>query len=196
MTWNEATEAMKAASDSGKEPKILLVDIYTDWCSWCKKMQAESFEKPYVAKFVNRYFYPVKFNAESTEVIQFEGQTFRNVPLQGKPGKGVHQLAYSLLNGQMRYPTVVFLNKDFFVLQRVSTYMDDFTLFTVLNYMVSDEYGETTFKEFQEDFKRKHNSLTDAQQEEQAQPAAPSQGQKNNKTVKKVPSTVTSLRGN
>ena len=33
LSWNEATSL--AATD--KNPKKIFVDVYTDWCGWCKK---------------------------------------------------------------------------------------------------------------------------------------------------------------
>ena len=31
---------------STKEPKKIFLDIYTGWCGWCKKLQADVFAKP------------------------------------------------------------------------------------------------------------------------------------------------------
>ncbi|NJK95139.1 MAG: DUF255 domain-containing protein [Bacteroidales bacterium] len=54
-----------------KEPKKILIDVYTDWCGWCKKMDAETFDHPIIAEYINKYYYPVKFNAESKEPVDF-----------------------------------------------------------------------------------------------------------------------------
>lgn len=59
---------------NGKEAtdKLLLVDVYTDWCSWCKVMDQKTYSDPYVAKFLNDNFICVKLNAED----KAEGTTF------------------------------------------------------------------------------------------------------------------------
>lgn len=101
-SWEEAVEANKTA------PKKFFVDIYTDWCGWCKKMDANTFETEKVAAYLNENFYPVKFNAEQKETINFAGQDFEFVQ-SGR--RGVHMLAYSLTDGKMSYPTTVTLNE-------------------------------------------------------------------------------------
>jgi uncharacterized protein YyaL (SSP411 family) len=56
--WNEGyAKAMKTN-------KILLVDTYTEWCGWCKKMDRDTYSNPEVIKKLNQYFVVVKFNPE------------------------------------------------------------------------------------------------------------------------------------
>ena len=47
-----------------KEPRKMVIDVYTDWCGWCKVMDRETFSKPAIAEFVNKNYYAVKLNAE------------------------------------------------------------------------------------------------------------------------------------
>ncbi len=103
MTWSEAIEA------NSKSPKKIFVDMYTHWCGWCKRMDARTFSDPDIAKKMNTYFYPVKFNAEQKEDIIYKGNTFSFVD---KGRRGYHQLAGSLLDGKLSYPSFVFLNED------------------------------------------------------------------------------------
>lgn len=58
MGFNEAIEACK------KEPKMIFIDVFTDWCGWCKRMDATTFKNPVIAKYMNDKFYAVKFDAE------------------------------------------------------------------------------------------------------------------------------------
>ncbi len=101
MTWDQAVKATKA------NPKPLLIDVYTDWCGWCKRMDQTTFKDPKVVQFVADNFYAVKFDAEQKEDIVYDGNTFT---FQKTGQRGVHTLAASLLDGRLSYPSVVYLN--------------------------------------------------------------------------------------
>lgn len=104
MTFEEAVEKSKL------EKRKIFIDVFTEWCGWCKVMDKNTFTDPEVAKVLNAKFYPVKFDAEQTGDITFRGTTFKFVPYGNN---GSHQLAMALLNNQMSYPNFVFLDEDF-----------------------------------------------------------------------------------
>jgi uncharacterized protein YyaL (SSP411 family) len=101
-TWDEAVAANKI------EKRKFFVDIYTDWCGWCKKMDAQTFEQAEVAAYLNKHFYPIKLDAEQKADIVYNGNTFKWV---NSGRRGIHELAYSLLDGSMSYPSLVFLTE-------------------------------------------------------------------------------------
>lgn len=93
-SWNEGY--VKAKADN----KILLVDIYTDWCGWCKKMDRDTYAKQEVIDVLNKHFIVVKFNPEIRNVVYDVDGT------KLSPG----QLYSNLVQGQSTgYPTTVFL---------------------------------------------------------------------------------------
>lgn len=103
-TWEEAVKANE------REKKKFMVDVYTDWCGWCRKMDKATFEQPDVAKYLNENFYPIKLDAEMKEDVNFKGHVFKFFPNAGR--KGVHSLAFSLLDEKMSYPSIVFLDEN------------------------------------------------------------------------------------
>ncbi len=74
IQWMKFEEAIAA---NEKNPKMILVDVYTDWCGWCKKMDKDTFTDPQVIAHFQKNFYAVKLNAEDTKrSFQFMGKTF------------------------------------------------------------------------------------------------------------------------
>ncbi|WPR76884.1 thioredoxin family protein [Algoriphagus sp. NG3] len=74
IEWLKFEEAVAASEAS---PKMLLVDVYTDWCGWCKKMDKETFTDPAVIKYINDQFYAVKMNAENNKrKFNFKGKEY------------------------------------------------------------------------------------------------------------------------
>lgn len=54
----------KARALAAEQGKMLLVDFYTDWCSWCRVMDTTTFRDPGVVAFVNEHFIPLSIDAE------------------------------------------------------------------------------------------------------------------------------------
>ena len=74
IQWMKFEEALAA---NAKNPKMILVDVYTDWCGWCKKMDKDTFTDPRVIAHFKKNFYAVKLNAEDTKRrFPFMGKTF------------------------------------------------------------------------------------------------------------------------
>ena len=94
-----------------KEPRVVMVDVYTQWCGPCKMMSNQTFTNPDVVKYMNEHFYCVKFDAESGDSVVFKGKTYKNPDF--KPGtmgrNGVHELTINL--GVNAYPTLIFFDQ-------------------------------------------------------------------------------------
>lgn len=139
----------EAIAKSQKKPKKLLIDIYTDWCGWCKKMDKEAYSNPKLASYINENFYPVKFNAEQREEITFDGHTFKFVA-QGR--RGVHQLAGVLTQNKLSYPTTVFMDEEFRIIQPIPGYMDAKALDPIVKYIGDDFFKDIPWQEFQKNY--------------------------------------------
>lgn len=95
MDFNQGYELAK------KKNKIMLVDVYTEWCGWCKRMDRDAYAKPEIAELVGKDFIAIKFNPE------IEGVTYN---FEGKNYTGP-QLAQVISNNQINgYPTTIFMN--------------------------------------------------------------------------------------
>ncbi|MDR6196517.1 DUF255 domain-containing protein [Siphonobacter sp. SORGH_AS_0500] len=100
----------EAYARNQKEPRKFMIDVYTDWCGWCKVMDRETFTNPKVVEYVNQKYYAVKLDAEGKNPIKLGSHTF-NYIAQGN--RGYQELAALLMNGKMSFPTVVFMDETF-----------------------------------------------------------------------------------
>lgn len=147
INWMSIEEAEAAAKE---HPKKIVIDVYTDWCGWCKKMDKDTFQNEKIAKYVNENYYAVKLNAEQKDSIVFTGHTFKFVP-QGK--RGYHELAAALLNGKMSYPHMVYLDEEFKMIQPIPGYMAPAQFEEVIKFIGSESYKKTPFDEYKKTFK-------------------------------------------
>jgi len=141
LTWNEAYELSK----NEENPKKIFIDVYTDWCGWCKKMDKDTFQNPEVAAYMQENFYMVKMDAEGKEPIEYDGKTFNFVP-QGR--RGYHELAAALLQGKMSYPTVIFLDEELKMLSPVPGYQKVKPFLEIARYFGDNIYKEKDWKTY------------------------------------------------
>lgn len=107
INWTSFEEAVIL---NKSQPKLFLIDIYTDWCGYCKKMDKTTFQDSVMIKFLNDNFHCVKLNAEMKSDVYFGSDTLKFIKNWGR--NGVHELAARLLDGKMGYPAFVVLNKN------------------------------------------------------------------------------------
>jgi thioredoxin-related protein len=143
----------EAVAKSQKNPKKLFMDMYTDWCGWCVKMDESTFSNPEIVAYINNNFYPVKFDAERQDTVVFEGKTYVNA----NPGKkrSSHQLAQALMQGKMSYPSYVFMGEDLKVLTVVPGFYPADQFEPILHFFGKDAYKTTTWETFSAGFKGK-----------------------------------------
>ncbi|MAU25948.1 MAG: thioredoxin [Muricauda sp.] len=141
LTWEEAVALTK---NEGNTKKVF-VDVYTDWCGWCKKMDKDTFQNPEVAAYMQANFYMVKMDAEGKEPIEYNGKTFKYVP-SGR--RGYHELAAALLQGRLSYPTVVFLDENLNMLSPVPGYQKVEPFLQIARYFGDDIYKTQDWKSY------------------------------------------------
>lgn len=131
MTWDEAVQA------SGNQKKKIIIDVYTEWCGWCKVMDKQTFSDPDIAAYINEHFYAVKLDAEQKELIHWNDQEFKWIP-NGR--NGVHTLAYALCDGKMSYPSLVYLNENYDRIRISKGFKDVDTLLSELQFAAEEQY--------------------------------------------------------
>jgi len=136
-----------------KGKKMVLVELYTPWCGWCKRMEKNTFTDPDIAQFMNKNFFSVRFNAEMREVVTFQGETYNFDPKMTTRGR--HEMATMLMekNSKKGYPTIAFLDEDFNLIQSVPGYKNAEEFNIIIHYFAEKHYQTKKWEEFVKQFK-------------------------------------------
>jgi len=109
IKWMSLEEAIALQK---KSPKKIIMDVYTNWCGPCKMLDKNTFQNPDVAKYINQYYYAVKFNAEGNSTLTYNGKTYTNPDYKEELANrrnGIHQFTYFLRVNS--YPTVIYFDE-------------------------------------------------------------------------------------
>jgi thioredoxin-related protein len=145
VKWFTLVEATKL---NNKEPKKILVEIYTEYCMECKMMYKTSFTDSIISDYLNKNYYPVRLDALSKDTILYNGNTYIN---EGETHP-FHNLAVALLNGKMSFPSMVLINNGNELISVVPGYFTPKNLEPVLHFFSEEAYKTKTWEEYLKDF--------------------------------------------
>ena len=115
-------------SEAARLGRPVLVDVYTDWCGWCKRMDRDVYSRADVQEYLARRFVVVKLDAESRAPARYQGSTLTS-----------RSLATRL--GATGYPTTVFLGAKGAALGSLPGYIPADRFLQILHY-VGDGHAE------------------------------------------------------
>jgi len=144
INWVSISEVEKLTKEN---PKKIFIDIYTNWCGWCKRMERTTFQNPYIVKYVNENFYSVKLNAETRDTI-----IYRKMAYAFNPNFKTNQLAVSLMDARMGYPTTVYLDEKLKKVGRIASFLSVKKFEAVINYYNKEEYKNMTWEKYEKSF--------------------------------------------
>ena len=125
----------EGAALARQENKKILVDVYTDWCGWCKKMDEEVYSNGAVGQTMASNFIAVKLNAESQKGVTYDGTSMNEASLASAMG----------VTG---YPTILFLDPAAKPITKISGYMEPKEFTGVLRFIGEDYYKTKSFEEY------------------------------------------------
>ncbi|HIA06867.1 MAG TPA: DUF255 domain-containing protein [Flavobacteriales bacterium] len=151
VTIDEAQELNK------QEPRKIMVDVYTKWCGPCKMMVKYTFNDKWIADYINKHYYAVKFNAEGPDSCTFKSTVFKNPGyVKDKRGRnGTHQFTQAIapVNGRIAYPTVVFIDQDLNLITGVQGFQKPVQFEPMLKFINEDVYKTSNWEAFMKSFK-------------------------------------------
>ncbi|MEK9136508.1 MAG: thioredoxin fold domain-containing protein, partial [Bacteroidota bacterium] len=132
LKWMSFNEGVAEAKKTGRK---VMIDVYTDWCGWCKKMDKDTYADAGVADYLNKKYVAIKLNAESSTKLKYRGQSYTEQEL-------------SAAFGVTGYPSIIFMQSDGEPITVYPGYADADKFKTVLSYIAEDHYKTTKFQDY------------------------------------------------
>ena len=154
INWLSMNDAIVAQA---KEPKKIIMDVYTHWCGPCKMLDRNTFHNPDVVQYINDHYYAVQFNAEGDESIDYKEEKFYNPNYDASRAGRNSQHQFAVALSITAYPTIVFFYENGEMLMPLSGYKSPTELELYLKLFLNDRHKNISTKEewrqYQKEFK-------------------------------------------
>jgi thioredoxin-related protein len=137
-TWLGFDAGMKEARRTNKK---VFVDVYTDWCGWCKKMDKEVFSHAAVGPYLSEQYVLVRLNAESAAKVSYKDTQSSEMELARKFG----------VTG---YPTSLFFEPNGDLITSLPGYVKADDFMAVLKYFAESHYKKLDWQAFYDQYRK------------------------------------------
>lgn len=142
ISLEEAEAKMKV------EPKKVYIDLFTDWCYWCKVMDKKTFTHPSVIEYLNQHFYCIHIDAETKDSVLFQGKKYGRLP-----NSKTNDLAAQWMKDRISYPSSIFMEEGFVNPQPVPGYLEIPVMEMILKYFGENKHKTTPWETWSKTFK-------------------------------------------
>jgi len=154
VNWVSIEEAQELIK---KEPKKILIDVYTKWCGPCKMMTKFTFNDKWTSDYINENYYAVKWDAEGPDSCTFDNKLFTNPGhVAGKSGRNsTHQFTEAIapVKGRIAYPTIVFIDENLNLITPVQGYQKPDQFEPMLKFIKEEMYKTSNWNDYMKTFK-------------------------------------------
>lgn len=130
--WYSFNEGYALAKKTGRP---VIVDFYADWCTWCHKMEKDTFGNPEISKLINARFVAIRLDTEGKQRVSFEGKSY-------SPNE------FSGLFNVTGLPTILFLDRAGKPIGTQPGYTGPNEFLPILKFIDSECYKKTSFSDF------------------------------------------------
>ena len=130
-----------AIARAQKENKHLIVDVYTNWCSWCKVMDRQTYGNADVAAYLNEHFVLAKVNGESATKLTWQG-------------KELTERAFARAVGVKGYPSTFFMKPNADLLGGVPGYIKSPDMLIYAKYISTRYYEKGKIQQFADSLRK------------------------------------------
>ncbi len=133
LVWKPFDKGLK---DAAAGRKYAFVDVYTDWCGYCKMMESTTLKAKPVLAELEKNFVSIKFNAESEDQVTWKG-------------KKIAMRDLSMSWGVEGFPTLLFISPKGEIIGSFSSYAEADLMINLLKYISSGaRERKVSFEEF------------------------------------------------
>jgi thioredoxin-related protein len=122
IQWVALEDGVKRASASGK---YIFVTVYTDWCGYCRKLNAVTFKAKPVLAELEKNFQSVRVNAESDKQVIWKGKKMTERQVASGPW------------GVTGFPTMLFISPKGEIIGSYASYAEPDFMVQLLRYISS-----------------------------------------------------------
>ena len=143
--WYSLREALDM---NNREPKGIFVYWSTSWSASSSVMMANAFAHPKLAEYMNANFYCVKLDAQISDTLTWKTAYIN----ENKPGH-FHQLALAQLQGKMKFPALLFFDKQNNMVSSNQYYLGAVNMYALANFVGTESYKTMKLQDFVKTFK-------------------------------------------
>jgi uncharacterized protein YyaL (SSP411 family) len=168
VKWHKFDDAIVAAQADGKH---IMVDVYTDWCGWCKKLDKETYADLAVREVLAESYVSVKVKGDSGKRLKVEGRALsdgKQTRLQfvrtDEPITTERELTKSIwqaTGNRGGFPTIAFLTPDGRLLTGFGGFVDAAKFHNMINFIKDDLYEVMSYQDYLESLNRAEEAAKD-----------------------------------
>ncbi|MDA0683432.1 MAG: thioredoxin fold domain-containing protein [Bacteroidetes bacterium] len=133
LDWPSFPDALENAQES---ERIIIIDVWSETCGWCRKLQTEVYTKPDLQEFVLDNFELGRLDIDiQTDTLSYKGYTLSSQMLSSG-------------FGATGTPTTIFLEPDGTYITRLQGFHAYEDFFDVLRFIGTESFREMSFDDF------------------------------------------------